>query len=275
MGAAPSSTAAPRCGRLGARLAVVPGIVQLRIALAVALALLLLLSPQLLLPRAPLLALALQGALLTGLAYLMWCLWPWLRLGTEVAEPALPPQPLRLTFDDGPTPGVTDAVLDLLRDHGLRASFFVLVPKARAAPALIARMVAEGHVVGLHGEDHRAPFFRSTGELAATLGRGRAALAALTGRPVELYRPSHGWKNLALARALRRLGLRCCLWDLGVWDTDAPPEDVLLTRLRAAAAASPQVTILLHDGRGDEPGPPPHADAMLAALRRLLQERCG
>jgi peptidoglycan/xylan/chitin deacetylase (PgdA/CDA1 family) len=209
--------------------------------------------------------------------YLTWCFWPRWTFGLAsdplALLPETPGQAIRLSFDDGPTPGLTDRILDLLAEQGMKASFFVLLMKARAQPDLIRRIVAEGHFLGLHGEDHRAPFFRGAGELRASLDRARAELEELAGRPVTLYRPSHGWKNLALLIALRPLPLEICTWHAGVWDTDAPPADVLTARLlsvtpRTVMPVTP--IVLLHDGLGDEGAVPQHADALLESLRRWL-----
>ncbi len=264
-------------------LAVVPGPVKLRVVRVIGLALVGLVGLVWLLRALPLVQLGL-GALMLGLGgYIGWCRWPRWRLGIAQELLSELPQPsgqlVRLTFDDGPTLGVTDRVLDALREHGVQASFFVLVKKAAAQPALVKRMLAEGHIVGLHGQDHRLPFFRSADELKGSLGLARQALEALCGQPISLYRPSHGSKNVALVRAVSRLGLRLCFWDYGVWDTDAPPADVLLTRLTATLPNQaerdkpgqlPGPVVLLHDGLGDDPGIPAHAEPMVAALRSFL-----
>lgn len=226
----------------------------------------------------PLLQAALAVLIGLGGGYAGWCRWPRWRwgIGRELLGELPQPegQPLRLSFDDGPTPQVTEAVLDLLAQFGVKASFFVLVAKARLHPQLIARIVAEGHTLGLHGEDHRLPFGRSAGELGESLSRARAELAQLAGQPIELYRPSHGFKNVALLSAVRAAGLRMCFWDYGVWDTDAPAAAVLLRRLRALtpqeAAPRPGPIVLLHDGLGDAPELPPHASPMTSALRDWL-----
>lgn len=219
----------------------------------------------------------LGGVLLTGL-YAGWCLWPRVRVGIRddlrMDLPCPANQPVRLSFDDGPTPGLTDAVLDLLHQHRVQATFFVLTHKARCCPGLLRRIVAEGHTLGLHGEDHRVALFRSADALQASLQRARDELATLSGQPITLYRPSHGWKNRALLRALRRVGLRLVFWDYGVWDTDNPPVAALLQRLRWATAAQqenhPAPMILLHDGRDDVCAVPAHAPALLAALSEWL-----
>lgn len=264
-------------------LAVVPAPVKLRVVRIVGLAVAALGGLLWLLRDVPLLQVGL-GALIVLLGgYAGWCRWPRWRWGiaraslSELAQPS--DQLVRLTFDDGPTLGVTDQVLDALREHGVKASFFVLVQKAAAQPDLVRRMLAEGHIVGLHGQDHRLPFFRRSAELQASLGTARKELEALCGQPIALYRPSHGFKNVALVRAVAALRLRLCFWDYGVWDTDAPPWDVLLARLRATlpvrtrrdvSVRKPGPVVLLHDGLGDDPGIPAHAEPMLAALRAFL-----
>ena len=218
------------------------------------------------------------SALILGLGlYAVWCFWPKFSWGlgydTMAQLPSVAGQRFRLTFDDGPTPGVTDRVLDLLAARGIKASFFVLVAKARREPALIRRILADGHVLGLHGEDHRTPFRRSADELRTSLAGALADLEQLAGQPVTLYRPSHGWKNIALLRALRRLPLRVSNWHHGVWDTDAPSPEVLVARLQSVTPRTDGVAppvILLHDGLDDDPAVPAHAASLLESLGRWL-----
>lgn len=208
--------------------------------------------------------------------YLAWCLLPDWHWGLGDSLEVLPVQDgqrVLLSFDDGPTPGLTGEILSILSEKRIRASFFVLVNKARRHPELIRRIVADGHLLGLHGEDHRLPFGRSAEELTASLSRARQELEALAGQSVTLYRPSHGFKNVALLRALRRVGLKAVFWDYGVWDTDAPPRETLLARLRIVTptqSATRSRVVLLHDGRGDFPEKPAHAEALLSALRTWL-----
>ena len=74
---------------------------------------------------------------------------------------------LALTFDDGPDPVWTPHVLDALAATGARATFFPIAPSAGRHPALIARMLAEGHAIGLHCERARAPHRARRGLAAA------------------------------------------------------------------------------------------------------------
>ena len=211
-----------------------------------------------------------------GLGYL-WVYWPKVTLGLETQSVAglNPKHPFSFTFDDGPTPGLTDAILDLLRKHEMKASFFVLTNKARKAPELVKRIVDEGHVLGLHGEDHQVAVGRNELELQEVLSRAHAELEALAGQPVTLFRPSHGWKTLSLRRVVKGLGLKFCFWDIGVWDTDAPPLEILSNRLLAAATAGslaqPKV-LLLHDGRDDDPEVPAHGRVLIDSLEKVLKD---
>jgi peptidoglycan/xylan/chitin deacetylase (PgdA/CDA1 family) len=95
-----------------------------------------------------------------------------------------------LTFDDGPDPDATPAVLEQLEAAGATATFFLVGEQVRAHPELAAEVAARGHVVGLHGFTHV-----EHDELAdprADLERGAATLADAAGRPPVLYRPPYG-----------------------------------------------------------------------------------
>lgn len=61
-----------------------------------------------------------------------------------------------LTFDDGPTPGVTDKVLDVLKENNVKATFFVIADKAAESPSLMKRILEEGHIVANHSLSHHA-----------------------------------------------------------------------------------------------------------------------
>jgi hypothetical protein len=119
---------------------------------------------------------------------------------------------ISLTFDDGPDPQVTPAVLEVLRRHAARATFFVLTEHAFAHPDLVRRILGEGHEIGLHFDRHD----RIT-ELPprAALSRMRAArrrLAELAG-PVRLFRPPYDSQNLATYLFARSQGLDVIGWS--------------------------------------------------------------
>lgn len=95
-----------------------------------------------------------------------------------------------LTFDDGPDPEQTPRVLDTLRAHGVRATFFLIGSKAELHPEIVRRMAAEGHAIGIHTWSHTPgfPMLRS-GAMAADILRCRESLREITGVETDLFRP--------------------------------------------------------------------------------------
>ncbi len=175
---------------------------------------------------------------------------------------------MALTFDDGPHPEVTPRVLDRLAAAGQRATFFLIGENARRQPALVRRIIAEGHALGLHSYSH-SRFFCAwlPAKVTADIVRGAEVLADLTGRPAPtLFRPPVGLKNPLVAVAVRRLGLRTVTWSCRGRDTTLPPLPLMLQRLRAGLV--PRAILLLHDGH--EPERPADRQRCLAALDDLL-----
>jgi peptidoglycan-N-acetylglucosamine deacetylase len=78
----------------------------------------------------------------------------WLPKAVVLTSESVRDKTIYLTFDDGPNPGHTPALLDLLRAHDARASFFVIGREAQKHPQLMERIVAEGHALGNHSYTH-------------------------------------------------------------------------------------------------------------------------
>ena len=125
-----------------------------------------------------------------------------------------------LTFDDGPDPEQTPRVLDTLRAHGVRATFFLIGSKAELHPEIVRRMAAEGHAIGIHTWSHTPgfPMLRS-GAMAADILRCRESLREITGVETDLFRPPYGVTNPMVARAVKRTGSRCVGWSIRSLDT--------------------------------------------------------
>jgi peptidoglycan/xylan/chitin deacetylase (PgdA/CDA1 family) len=152
-----------------------------------------------------------------------------------------------LTFDDGPDPRWTPAVLDALAAADARATFFVLGPRAAAHPDLIARMRAEGHAVGVHAHDHVRHTELDAAAGAHDLERALNALDALGVNPA-LWRTPWGVEAEWTRPAATARGLRVVGWsaDTHDWRGDAAP-----TMLAAIAPAIDDGAIVLaHDGLG-------------------------
>jgi len=157
-----------------------------------------------------------------------------------------------ITFDDGPGDD-TAAILDVLAQQGVAATFFFLGENAGRHPDLVARARGEGHAVGNHGLTHVKMHRLGAAAIERELRGGEAALGAIAtvgGR--KILRVPHGFKSITLARTARRLGYILVAWTAGVWDSDRPGAEVIASR--AAAAVGPGCILLLHDGDGTNPG---------------------
>ena len=157
-------------------------------------------------------------------------------------------QRVALTFDDGPDPVVTPQVLDILAQHGARATFFVMGKSWAAQPDLARRMLAEGHAIGNHSWQHsRWQNFRRFHWQLRELERGQQAIAALHGpRPPWLYRPPVGLKSPELARAVWLYGLTLVAWSLHSRDTFRHDPQRIARRVLAQIRGGD--IVLLHDG---------------------------
>jgi peptidoglycan/xylan/chitin deacetylase (PgdA/CDA1 family) len=185
-----------------------------------------------------------------------------------------------LTFDDGPDPDGTPAVLDALAAAGMTATFFVLADRVAVHPALVGRTVAAGHEIGLHGLDHARLPTLDRSALPRWFEDGRRRVEEVAGTPVRFFRPPFGAQSPATLRAARRAGLEVVVWsaDAKDWAGDPVPDVVD----RALAGCQPGAVVLLHDGRADGPvsgpadataGPSDHGAVAAGVLAGLAERR--
>ncbi len=178
-----------------------------------------------------------------------------------------------LTFDDGPDPETTPAVLEVLARHGAKATFFLIGTRAAQHPEIVARIVAEGHAIGNHSWDHPALPTLPMAGVADQLRRAGAALAAAApGIAVTLMRPPYGDQSAASRLATRRQGLMPVLWS--VVAADWADDDGATIAARILQGLHPGAIVLLHDSLGSF-GEDRHRDRgpMLAALETVLAGR--
>jgi peptidoglycan/xylan/chitin deacetylase (PgdA/CDA1 family) len=156
-----------------------------------------------------------------------------------------------ITFDDGPNPYATPAILDALAKHNVKATFFILGRHAERWPELVARAAAEGHQIGNHGYYHRKLHLKSPSYIRDDLARGKRAIEAAGGGTPQLFRAPHGFRNPWVTHIARTLGERTVGWSLGVWDSDRPGANAIAER--ALKGMNPGSILLLHDGDGYDP----------------------
>lgn len=151
-----------------------------------------------------------------------------------------------ITFDDGPHPQGTPAVLETLREAGAVATFFLAGEQVERRPALVAEIVAAGHRVELHCHRHRNQLRLTPRDLLDDAERARAAIEEAGGQEVRDYRPPYGIFSGAGLRAVRRRGWRPVLWSRWGkdWRRKATPASITA---RATAGIAAGDILLLHD----------------------------
>jgi peptidoglycan/xylan/chitin deacetylase (PgdA/CDA1 family) len=151
-----------------------------------------------------------------------------------------------LTFDDGPHPEGTPAVLAALERAGVRATFFLVGEQVERQPALAAEVAGAGHAVALHGFRHRSQLRRTPGTLRDDLRRGAAAIQEATGVSPTIYRPPYGIFSaggLAVVRSERYWPWLWSRWGRD-WRADATPEGIAAKATENLGAGD---VVLLHD----------------------------
>lgn len=170
-----------------------------------------------------------------------------------------------ITFDDGPDPEFTPQVLDLLKKHGAKSTFFCVGHKVEKHPDLLKRIIAEGHTIGNHTYSHSRSFgFYSTEEVVSELERSKAIVKDLTGLTMDMYRPTFGVTNPAIEKAVKDLGIQSIGWSVRSLDTTARTENMVLKRITSKVSKGD--IVLLHDSSAK-------SVAVLERLLVFLQEK--
>jgi peptidoglycan/xylan/chitin deacetylase (PgdA/CDA1 family) len=151
-----------------------------------------------------------------------------------------------LTFDDGPHPQGTPAVLETLREAGAVATFFLAGEQVERRPALVAEIVAAGHRVELHCHRHRNQLRLTPRSLLDDAERAKAAIEEAGAQEVLDYRPPYGIFSASGLRTIRRRGWRPVLWSQWGrdWRSDATPRSIAA---RATSDVRAGDVLLLHD----------------------------
>jgi len=155
------------------------------------------------------------------------------------------PPGVALTFDDGPWPGGTDLILDLLKRLKVSAAFFVIGRNAEAHPDLLKRAHAEGHLIGNHSYDHAGlGFLRGQQYWRQQLERTDAIIERCTGKKPDLFRPPLGLKTPSILKAAAKH--RTITWTRRAMDGLTTTPRQILQRLVPTARGGDILS--LHDG---------------------------
>jgi peptidoglycan/xylan/chitin deacetylase (PgdA/CDA1 family) len=170
---------------------------------------------------------------------------PWLypnlvwRIPTEKKE-------LYLTFDDGPVPGPTDFVLEVLAKHSIKATFFCIGDNVHKHPDVFKRVLDQGHTIGNHTFNHLKGWSTSLEKYLENVKQCEAEFRTsnLESRTLNLFRPPYGKITSSQIKALN--DYRIVMWDVLTNDYDRAksPEAVLKNSIRVTRPGS---VIVFHD----------------------------
>lgn len=172
---------------------------------------------------------------------------------------------IALTFDDGPDPEVTPRVLDLLEQHGARATFFCIGQRAERHPELVREIARRGHQVENHSYAHAHSFaFGLPSRLRREIEAASQLIERLTGRRPVYFRAPAGVRSPLLEGVLQRCDLRLASWTRRGFDTVSADPEVISARLLRDLTAGD--ILLLHDGGR------PAAAVLLRVVEAVLRE---
>jgi chitooligosaccharide deacetylase len=167
--------------------------------------------------------------------------------------PATDPPTIYLTFDDGPNPAATPQLLDVLKQHDVPATFFVIGRYITDDTLpILRRMFEEGHAVALHAHTRRF-MIAHPGVVAATLQEMAARIDLLTGyQTCRAFRPKAGHRSVTMLMGAASAGYTVVGWGWMLWDVTLFRErtaDALTPRF--VSRASPGDIVVIHDGDDD------------------------
>lgn len=174
-----------------------------------------------------------------------------------------------LTFDDGPDPHYTPRLLDLLRQHQAKATFFVVGEHAPSHPELIQRIHEEGHLIGIHNYIHKTNWLMRPRTVRDQIQRTGQIIHKVTGVKTCYYRPPWGIMNLFdfFSKKERKIVLWSSMFE--DWRSRVGAQRLTERMLKELRGGE---VMLLHD-RGTTLGADAHApEQMLQALEVVLQE---
>ena len=153
---------------------------------------------------------------------------------------------LALSFDDGPHPEFTPAVLDILKDNDIKAGFFLVGEMIEKEPGLAERIHSEGHIIGNHSYSHaKKNTIRKTKAVIEDLKKNEDLIYKITGNRLAFFRPPFGVTNPNIAAAARFLEYKVIGWSIRSLDTMRKPDEKIIKRV--VSQFKPGGMILFHD----------------------------
>jgi peptidoglycan-N-acetylglucosamine deacetylase len=153
---------------------------------------------------------------------------------------------IAITFDDGPEPSCTSALLDILKKHRVEAAFFCIGKNISGNESLLKRMNDEGHIVGNHSYSHHFWFdFFSAKKMLDELRQTDTIIQNAIGNKPKLFRPPYGVTNPNIAKAIQEGHYTSIGWSVRTYDTVQKNKEKLLQKI--TENIQPGDIFLFHD----------------------------
>jgi peptidoglycan/xylan/chitin deacetylase (PgdA/CDA1 family) len=170
---------------------------------------------------------------------------------------------IAMTFDDGPSAENTPRLLDILKQRGIKATFFLIGQNVQENPAIAKRILAEGHEIGNHTWTHPQLSKLSDDKVKTEIGKTQDAIKEASGYTPTIIRPPYGAITTREKEWIEKdLGLNVIIWSVDPFDWKRPGPSVVSQRILAGAA--PGAIVLSHDIHKQT------VDAMPATLDALI-----
>jgi peptidoglycan/xylan/chitin deacetylase (PgdA/CDA1 family) len=182
-----------------------------------------------------------------------------------------------LSFDDGPHPVYTPQILEVLRDEGVHAVFFVVGAQVASYPGILKRIYAEGHEIGNHTYSHTLTESAPESDVLREINDTSELVEKLTGGPTRWVRPVGGALSASFVHAAEASGHTVVLWNVDTQDWRAARGSGRSDEIRLIVADAPPASgsvILMHDGGGYRGATVQALKAIIPYLREQGYEFC-
>lgn len=168
-----------------------------------------------------------------------------------------------LTFDDGPHPVWTQKVLDILKEHKIKATFFLIGSNVEKYPWVVKRIAEEGHIIGNHTYTHKVVGSYSPTQAKREIEKTQMCIKNITGKKTYLLRPPYGSYQQGFYQVAKDYNYKIILWSVTVadWKKNLSSNEIAY---RVITSTKPGAIILLHDGGG-------RREATVKALPRIIK----
>ena len=154
---------------------------------------------------------------------------------------------IALTFDDGPNDPHTLNLLEILAEHNVRATFFLIGQYVRQRPDIAREVSKQGHVIGNHTFTHPLLILEPSSWIRREISQCRDAIREAVGEHSNLFRPPWGGRRPGVFGLVRGLGLEPIMWNVTGYDWNAPSSDYIEKKATRKIRGDGEV-VLLHDG---------------------------